>query len=159
MSNKLIPIKAPLISMPRPCAVRANVLTRKRPALGTTLEIVRSAPDTSANSKRKGATARLLPFGLSDSEATAEDYERKALISLTETERKVYGLFLTGLRWKEVSARLEMRPQTVYAAKMWLFRKLGVANEIELVQFAIRHYMLSSTPPGYTFSKYYFDVA
>ena len=68
--------------------------------------------------------------------------DEAALISLTCTERQVYGLFLTGLRWPGIARHLGINPNSIHRHKERLFQKLDAFSEIDLVLFAVRHNLI-----------------
>ena len=65
--------------------------------------------------------------------------ERDAVDALTERERDLLRLLLTGMPDKQIAQRLSLRPSTVRTYNSRLFAKLGVASRSELlVQFPAR---------------------
>jgi DNA-binding CsgD family transcriptional regulator len=59
--------------------------------------------------------------------------------SVTPTEREVVQLVSDGLANKDIAAKLFISPRTVQTHLSHIFRKLGVASRVQLVQEAARH--------------------
>jgi DNA-binding NarL/FixJ family response regulator len=58
------------------------------------------------------------------------------LASLATREREVFDLFVNGKRTKEIGDMLNIKANTVSTIKKVIFRKLGVATNIELFKIA-----------------------
>jgi two-component system invasion response regulator UvrY len=64
---------------------------------------------------------------------------RSVIEELTQRETQVMLMIVTGESNKEISAKLCLSPKTTSTYRYRLFEKLGVANDVELTRFAIRH--------------------
>ena len=62
----------------------------------------------------------------------------------TEREREVIELCRKGLQSKEIAARLGIGARTVVAHKEKIFSKLGINNTMEMVQYALKHGIIST---------------
>lgn len=58
------------------------------------------------------------------------------LASLATREREVFDLIVSGKRTKEIGDMLNIKANTVSTIKKVIFRKLGVATNIELFKIA-----------------------
>lgn len=58
---------------------------------------------------------------------------------LSDQERRVFRLLYMGLTTKEIARDLDLSPKTVSTYKSRLMAKLGVANMLELIRFAVEH--------------------
>ncbi|MEO5925281.1 MAG: response regulator transcription factor [Bryobacteraceae bacterium] len=67
----------------------------------------------------------------------------KALADITNRQREVLQLFAEGKSAKEVAALLGISPRTAETHKYKLMDELGVKTTAELVQYAIRHGLVS----------------
>ena len=63
---------------------------------------------------------------------------------LTEREREVLHLASEGLTCASIAARLCISPRTVEAHRAHLMRKLGLANQTELMVYSMKHGLLVS---------------
>ncbi|MDR1779105.1 MAG: response regulator transcription factor [Tannerella sp.] len=57
---------------------------------------------------------------------------------LTSRETEIIALCRSGLQSKEIANRLNIEPRTVETHKNNIFRKLGINNTVEMVQYAIK---------------------
>jgi len=57
----------------------------------------------------------------------------------TQTERKIIELCRDGLQSKQIASLLYVSPRTVENHKNNIFRKLGINNTIELIQYAVKN--------------------
>jgi DNA-binding NarL/FixJ family response regulator len=64
--------------------------------------------------------------------------------SLTTREREVLQLAAQGLTNPKIAERLSISPRTVETHRANLMRKLALANQSELVRFAIRKGILTA---------------
>lgn len=69
-------------------------------------------------------------------------------IELTTRQKEVLQLLAEGHSAKEIGALLDISPRTVETHKYKLMDQLGVKTTAELVQYAIRHGLASSSSPG-----------
>ena len=65
--------------------------------------------------------------------------KKSVLEELTQRETQVMLMIVTGESNREISAKLCLSPKTTSTYRYRLFEKLGVANDVELTRFAIRH--------------------
>ena len=65
------------------------------------------------------------------------------LSELTQRQREVIQLLAEGRSAKEVASILDISARTVEFHKYRIMRLLGIQNTAELVQFAIRHGLIS----------------
>ena len=63
----------------------------------------------------------------------------EATSEFTQQEKKIIDLCREGLLSKEIAARLGISPRTVETHKNNIFRKLGINNTAEMVQYAIKN--------------------
>ena len=68
-----------------------------------------------------------------------------AAVKLTPRERDVVAAILDGATDKDVSARIGVTEQTVKNHLSRIFKKLGVANRLELALYAVHHRLFSGT--------------
>lgn len=85
-------------------------------------------------SLRSPALGELLRSGTSHAKST---------IDLTQRQRDVIQLLAEGKSAKEIGAILEISPRTVETHKYKMMDDLGVKSTAELVQYAIRHGLIS----------------
>jgi len=57
----------------------------------------------------------------------------------TDREREVILHCRRGLLAKEIAERMNVSPRTVHMYKHKIFRKLGISNQMEMVQYALQH--------------------
>jgi DNA-binding NarL/FixJ family response regulator len=62
---------------------------------------------------------------------------------LTGRQREVLQLLAEGRRMKEIARILKIRPRTVAFHKYSMMESLGIRSNAELVQFAVRHHIVS----------------
>ena len=67
------------------------------------------------------------------------DLQTQKIASLTDREREVVGLIAQGLKNKQIAARLFISQTTVTHHLSSIYAKLGVADRLELVIYALRH--------------------
>lgn len=67
--------------------------------------------------------------------------------ALSEREREVLALVARGHTAAEIAARLSLSPKTVETYRARGMEKLGLRSRAALVQFALQHGLLTSTPP------------
>jgi DNA-binding NarL/FixJ family response regulator len=60
----------------------------------------------------------------------------RLLEKLASREREVFELIVKGLRTKEISTQLDIKPNTVSTIKKVIYRKLKVSTNIELYKIA-----------------------
>ncbi len=58
------------------------------------------------------------------------------IASLANRERQIFDFVVKGMRTKEISDTLEIKPNTVSTIKKVIFRKLNVSTNIELYKIA-----------------------
>jgi DNA-binding CsgD family transcriptional regulator len=73
--------------------------------------------------------------------------ERHRLTTLSNRERSVYELWLTGIKQYDIGFRLELSPKTVNTYKTLIQGKLRCNSDVELVKFAIRHSLVDAWAP------------
>jgi DNA-binding NarL/FixJ family response regulator len=61
------------------------------------------------------------------------------LAVFTDREKEVIALCRDGLLSKEIADRLNLSPRTVDSHKNNIFKKLGINNTVEMVQYALKH--------------------
>jgi len=67
--------------------------------------------------------------------------------ALTPRESEVVRLFASGLSVTEIAKRLNRSKQTVSTQKMVAMRKLGAANDVELIRYAIETRLVAASQP------------
>jgi DNA-binding NarL/FixJ family response regulator len=68
--------------------------------------------------------------------------------SLSDREYQVFQLLVSGISVSDIALRLNLSVKTVSTHKARLMEKMGVANQTELVHYAIRHQLVDdSTAP------------
>jgi DNA-binding NarL/FixJ family response regulator len=67
------------------------------------------------------------------------DPEKERIASLTDKERAVISLIAEGLKNKQIGQRLFISESTVTHHLSSIFSKLGVADRLELIIYALRH--------------------
>jgi DNA-binding NarL/FixJ family response regulator len=67
----------------------------------------------------------------------------KVTSEFTEREKEIILLCSEGLICKEVADRLKMSIHTVNTHKKNIFQKLGINNTMEMVQYALKHGIIS----------------
>lgn len=103
-------------------------------------EILRAVRDVAAGRRHLGP-----PFSDRAVEAYAERTQPEALDpfrSLTDREREVLQMAAEGHGNAEIGRRLFISPRTVEVHRANLMRKLGLANQTDLVRFALRRGIL-----------------
>ena len=60
-------------------------------------------------------------------------------VEFSDIERKIIELCREGLQSKQIADRLELSPRTIENHKSRIFRKLGINNTIEMVQYAMNN--------------------
>jgi DNA-binding NarL/FixJ family response regulator len=63
----------------------------------------------------------------------------------TDREREIIRYCRDGLQVKEIADRLGITPATVNTHKNNIFKKLGINNQMEMVQYALKHGIISIT--------------
>ena len=61
-----------------------------------------------------------------------------ATVALTRRERRVAELVCGGLRRTEIAAMMQMSPKTFDTHRAHALRKMGCANEVQLVRLAVK---------------------
>lgn len=74
-------------------------------------------------------------------DSTEHPHER-----LTTREFQVFRLIAAGRQLSEIARSLSLSPKTVSVHRARLLEKLGLANNVEVAQYAIRHRLASSAP-------------
>ncbi len=99
--------------------------------------------------RRAGEGQRYLSRPMSDS--VIEEYMRRdeaavvdPYVGLTAREREVLHLAAEGLTSAQIAERLTISPRTAETHRSNLMRKLGLHNQAELVQYAVRRGLLHS---------------
>jgi DNA-binding NarL/FixJ family response regulator len=69
--------------------------------------------------------------------------QRKETISLTPRQREVLQLLAEGKSAKEIGALLDISPRTVEVHKYKMMDDLGLKTSAQLVQYAIKHGLVS----------------
>jgi len=64
-------------------------------------------------------------------------------VEFSDIERKIIELCREGLQSKQIADRLELSPRTIENHKSRIFRKLGINNTIEMVQYAMKNGIIS----------------
>ena len=59
-------------------------------------------------------------------------------VEFSDIEKRIIELCREGLQSKQVADRLELSPRTIENHKSRIFRKLGINNTIEMVQYALK---------------------
>ena len=67
----------------------------------------------------------------------------KVAIEFTQREKEIIGLCRIGLQSKEIASRINVSSRTVDTHKKNIFKKLGINNTLEMVQYAIKHGIIS----------------
>jgi len=62
---------------------------------------------------------------------------------LTTREREIISFCRDGLQIKEIADRMNLSPRTIDAHKNNIYRKLGINNTVELVQYALKNGIVS----------------
>lgn len=75
---------------------------------------------------------------------TVTDGEGSPLDLLSERELQVMIMITQGQKVQQISEKLCLSPKTVNSYRYRLFDKLGVASDVELTHFAIRHGVLDT---------------
>ncbi len=70
--------------------------------------------------------------------------EKSPFDSLTQREMEIAMLVMQGQRPGDISSKLCLSPKTVSTHRTNLFRKLGVANDVEFARLALRYGMIDS---------------
>ena len=157
------------ISMPRLNGLDAGRQLRKlMPNIKLVFLTVNEDPDLAAEAFRIGASGYLLknsaaselieaihevalgrsyvtPLatqGVVDS-LTNDRRSRRRVDKLTPRQREVLQLLAEGHSMKEAAATLEITPRTIAFHKYRLMDELGLENNAELIQFAIKHHFVS----------------
>ena len=60
-------------------------------------------------------------------------------IELTDREREIIALCRDGIPSKEIAQQLNISPRTVDTHKNNIFKKLGITNTMEMVNYALKH--------------------
>jgi len=70
--------------------------------------------------------------------------------SLSDREYQVFQLLVSGRSVSDIAAELNLSAKTVSTHKARLMEKMGLANQTELVHYAIRHRLFdaSRSPDG-----------
>ena len=75
-------------------------------------------------------------------------HEREAQIDLTEREKDVLRLMVTGVNNDEIGERLFISTNTVRNHVRSIFQKLGVNTRVEAVVYALEHHLADTAVPG-----------
>ena len=67
----------------------------------------------------------------------------KGMIEFTQREKEIIDLCSIGLQSKEIANRINVSSRTVDTHKKNIFKKLGINNTLEMVQYAIKHGIIS----------------
>ena len=62
---------------------------------------------------------------------------------LTDAERRLVPFLMQDCSLDEIAVRLDLRPSTVKALQLSVFRKLGIHDRVTLVRWGIRHDVIS----------------
>jgi DNA-binding NarL/FixJ family response regulator len=100
------------------------------------------SPDTLMTAvTRVAAGERYIPAELAESlvfdsvePRTTARHER-----LTPREREVLRLIAAGYQLSQIAERINLSPKTITTHKAHLMEKLGVANNVELIRYAVEH--------------------
>jgi two-component system, NarL family, invasion response regulator UvrY len=79
---------------------------------------------------------------------TVTDGDGAPLDLLSERELQVMIMITQGQKVQQISEKLCLSPKTVNSYRYRLFDKLGVASDVELTHFAIRHGILDTETTG-----------
>ncbi len=74
---------------------------------------------------------------------TEDRRSRRAVDKLTPRQREVLQLLAEGHSMKEAAATLDITPRTIAFHKYRMMAELGLENNAELIQFAIKHHFVS----------------
>ncbi len=77
-------------------------------------------------------------------ESLTKDRPRRIVDKLTPRQREVLQLLAEGHSMKDAAAALGITPRTIAFHKYRLMEELGLANNAELIQFAIKHHFVSA---------------
>ncbi|MDR2980472.1 MAG: response regulator transcription factor, partial [Bacteroidales bacterium] len=70
---------------------------------------------------------------------------KKYDIPFTEREREIISICHKGLQSKEIAAQLNISAKTVENHKTNIFKKLGINNTVELVNWALKNELIDLT--------------
>ncbi|MDR1784073.1 MAG: response regulator transcription factor [Dysgonamonadaceae bacterium] len=68
---------------------------------------------------------------------------KESMPELSEREREIINLCRSGLGSKQIADKLFVSPRTVDTHKTNIFRKLGINSTVEMVQYALKHGIIS----------------
>ena len=110
----------------------------------------------SATTQLVAAIRKVAGGGAFISAEVAEELARSAMprgegpphASLSDREYQVFQLLVSGKSVSDIAARLSLSAKTVSTHKARLMEKMGLANQAELVHYAIKHELVddSGTP-------------
>lgn len=100
-----------------------------------------SSPDTlHAAVRQVAAGQRFIPLALA--EALAFESVRPSSLAhetLSQRERQIFKLIEQGVPLSQIAEQLHLSPKTVTTHKTHLMEKLGIANNADLIRYAIAH--------------------
>jgi DNA-binding NarL/FixJ family response regulator len=156
------------ISMPRLNGLDAGRQLKKlMPQIKLVFLTVNEDPDLAAEAFRIGASGYLLKNSAASElfaaihevargrsyvtplatqgvvESLTKDRPRRIVDKLTPRQREVLQLLAEGHSMKEAAAALGITPRTIAFHKYRMMDELGLENNAELVQFAIKHHFVS----------------
>lgn len=79
----------------------------------------------------------------SPQETGALQTDQQTVVSLTERERQILELVVSGKTNKEIGYQLGISPKTVSVHRTNIMSKLGVQNSVELIRYAVRHRLIN----------------
>jgi len=69
----------------------------------------------------------------------SKEAEAGIITEFTKREKEIIALCRNGLMSKEIASHLKISPRTVDTHKNNIFKKIGINNSIEMVQYALKH--------------------
>lgn len=100
-----------------------------------------SSPDTLRAAVRQTAAGeRFIPPALAEMLAFESVHQSSlAHETLSQRERQIFKLIAQGVPLSQIAEQLHLSPKTVTTHKTHLMEKLGIANNADLIRYAIEH--------------------